>query len=78
METKYKTKFIEVTPLGKGFSFKSSANGDQLARDVQATLEEMERQGYELHSNTPVTGYTSMSIPTMFGVMLVFRKTREE
>lgn len=53
-------------------------NGDQLARDVNAAIEEAGREGYELQQTVPV--HSSMiymsSYPYSFtsGILLVFRK----
>ncbi len=77
----YKTIYIP-TPETKPKSMFSAQipelNGDQLARDVQATLIEQEAEGYYLYSITPVQSgrlyMSSMVYSHTDGVLMVFRK----
>lgn len=78
LDSKYKTLFVEVQQLGRGLKFKSSVNGDQLARDVQATVEAMERKGFVLFSIEAISGYRSQGYSTTEGVLLVFKKEEGE
>ena len=74
METNYKTMFIETVALGKGMKFKSTVNGDQLARDVQAAIEEMESKGFALNMMNPVISYKGSGYNTTEGMLMVFRR----
>lgn len=74
METNYKTMFIETVSLGKGMRFKSTVNGDQLARDIQAAIEEMEKNGFALNMMNPVISYKVSGYNTTEGMLVVFRK----
>jgi len=77
----YKTIFVDA-PLAKGKSAwgvsVEETNGDQLARDVQATILENDLGGYELIQTVPVTssktfsGAYAYSLTT--GVVLIFKK----
>jgi hypothetical protein len=77
----YKTIFVDA-PLAKGKSAwgvsVEEPNGDQLARDVQATILENDLSGYELIQSIPVTssktfsGAYAYSLTT--GVVLIFKK----
>lgn len=58
----YKTIFVEAETIVKNGKY--AANGDQLARDVQATLVEMSQKGFELVSSNAVHSV---------GMMLIFR-----
>lgn len=73
-ESKYKTVFVEGVPVGRGLKFKVSMNGDQLARDMQATIEEMEQNGFELFNNTTISGFGGGGVNTNLGMMMVFKK----
>ncbi|MCC6723795.1 MAG: hypothetical protein IT258_04755 [Saprospiraceae bacterium] len=77
----YKTIFIDA-PLAKtkatwGVTMEET-NGDQLARDIQATVLENDLNGYELMQTIPVTssktisGAYSYSLTT--GVILIFKQ----
>lgn len=77
----YKTKFIpveEVKPKSAFSTLLPEINGDQLARDVQAILLEMEDEGYKLHTMTPVQSgklyMSSFAYSYTDGVLLVFEK----
>ncbi len=78
----YKTMYIPSTEIKNKSAFSTGIpelNGDQLARDVQAALLEMEQQGYQLHSITPVNAgklyYGSIGYTQTDGVLLVFQKS---
>jgi hypothetical protein len=73
-DSKYKTVFVETVTVGKGMKFKISVNGDQLSRDMQASIEEMEQQGFEVFSTTPVSGFTGNAINSMIGMMILYKK----
>lgn len=72
--SKYKTVFIETTSVGKGLRFKMSVNGDQLSRDMQASIEEMERKGFKFIESNPISGYHVNGYTSMIGMMMVFKK----
>ncbi len=78
----YKTLYIPSTEVKNKSAFSTAfpeLNGDQLARDVQATLLEMEHEGYKLHSVTPVNAgklyYGSIGYTQTDGVLLIFQKS---
>lgn len=73
-DSKYRTVFIETVNVGKGMKFKLSVNGDQLARDMQASIEEMEIKGFEVLSTTPVSGFSGAGINSMLGMMILYKK----
>jgi hypothetical protein len=77
----YKTLYIPAPDMKPKSAFATSIpefNGDQLARDVQAALLEMESQGYRLHTMTPVQSSRlyggSIGYSFTDGVLLVFEK----
>lgn len=76
--SKYKTVFIETVSVGKGLRFKMTVNGDQLSRDMQASIEEMEGKGFEFVESNPVSGYHVNGYTSMIGMMMVFRKNESE
>ncbi|MBI1226282.1 MAG: hypothetical protein GC192_13695 [Bacteroidetes bacterium] len=78
---KYKTIFVDsaTSKLKATFGMTlEEANGDQLARDIQATILENDLDGFELLSSMPVTSskvYSSTypySLTT--GVILIFKQ----
>ena len=73
-DSKYKTVFVETVTAGKGLKFKLAVNGDQLARDMQASIEEMEKQGFEVFSTTPVSGFSGSGVSYMLGMMILYKK----
>lgn len=77
MNSNYKTIFIDTVHSGKGMKFKSSVNGDQLARDTQAAIEEMESKGFILHVMDAVTSYKVNGYNTTEGMLMIFRKVKE-
>ena len=77
METNYKTMFIDTVSQGKGMRFKTTVNGDQLARDVQAAIEEMEKKGMMLNMMNPVMSYRANGYHTTEGMLMIFRKGTE-
>ena len=72
--SKYKTVFVETVSVGKGLRFKMTVNGDQLARDMQASIEEMEEKGFEFVESNPVSAYNVNGYTSMVGMMMVFKK----
>ncbi|MDX1939116.1 MAG: hypothetical protein SFU99_01110 [Saprospiraceae bacterium] len=78
----YKTLYVPTAEVKAKSAFSATipeVNGDQLARDVQATLLEMESEGYKLHSISPVTNsktyYGSFAYSYTDGMLLVFQKS---
>lgn len=78
----YKTFYIpsaEVKPKSAFSTGLPQINGDQLARDVQATLVEMESEGYKLHSVSPVTNAKShhggFTYSYTDGILMIFQKS---
>lgn len=77
----YKTIFVD-SPLAKGKSSwgitMEETNGDQLARDIQATILENDLGGYELTQSIPVTSSKTISGAYAYsmttGVILIFKK----
>ena len=81
---KYETLFIDSTftkPPSKWVG-STQVNGDQLARDIDAALLEMEEKGYELVNSMPViSGKIHMSShPFSYteGVTLIFKQKAPE
>jgi len=81
---KYKTLFIDATFIKPSSKWVGSTqiNGDQLARDIDAAILEMEGKGYELINSLPVTSskiYMS-SYPFCYteGITLIFKQTAPE
>lgn len=77
----YKTLFIPAPDMKLKGAFTTTLpefNGDQLARDVQAALLEMDSEGYRLHTMTPVQSSRlyagSVGYSFTDGVLLVFEK----
>jgi hypothetical protein len=78
----YKTLYIptaEVKPKSAFSGALPEINGDQLSRDVEAALLEMENEGYRLHTMTPLQSaklyMSSFAYSYTDGVLLVFEKT---
>jgi len=71
----YKTIFIEAEIIKATMKMKYEPNGDQLARDVQATLIEMADKGYELFSTDSVTSNHQSTYSHTSGMVLIFKKT---
>ncbi|MFN7118126.1 MAG: hypothetical protein ACK4TA_15105 [Saprospiraceae bacterium] len=77
----YKTLFIpssEIKPKSAFSTALPEVNGDQLTRDVQAALVEMENEGYKLHSMSPVQSaklyMSSFAYSYTDGILLIFEK----
>jgi len=78
---KYKTIFVDA-PLAKGKSTWGitieETNGDQLARDIQATVLENDLAGYELIQTIPVTSSKTISGAYAYsmttGVVMIFKQ----
>ncbi len=78
---KYKTIFVDA-PISKGKATWGvtieETNGDQLARDIQATVLENDLAGYDLTQTIPVissktiSGAYAYSLTT--GVILIFKQ----
>jgi hypothetical protein len=73
-DSKYKTVFVKSEPVGKGFQFKMSVNGDQLAINMQVSIEEMEKKGFEVFELRPVNGFMGSGNSSMLGMMILFKK----
>lgn len=77
----YKTIFVDA-PVAKSKSSwgitMEETNGDQLARDIQATILENDLAGYELIQSMPVTSSKTFSGAYAYalttGVVLIFKK----
>ncbi len=72
----YKTLFIPCDEIKAKSAFSAQLpeiNGDQLARDVQAALLEMEHEGYRLHSMSPVQSANNYTD----GMLLIFEKMNQ-
>jgi len=70
----YKTIFIEAEIIKSLMSAKYEPNGDQLARDIQATLVEMTHKGYELASSNTINSNHQSKYSHTSGMMLIFKK----
>lgn len=77
---KYKTIFVDAaTTKTKNFaSTTEDTNGDQLARDIQATILENMVEGFELIQTIPVTSSKNISGAYFYalttGVILIFKE----
>ncbi|MEO1435232.1 MAG: hypothetical protein AAFV80_06815 [Bacteroidota bacterium] len=76
---RYKTVFVERQegPKPNKFTLGPSVDGDQLAIDIQITLDEYEALGYQLFSTESVMGSVPKSgayIKTTIGVVLIFER----
>lgn len=49
-------------------------DGVQLARDLQATIEKMSEQGFELYQTIPITSTAYLQVTYTEGLTVVFRK----
>lgn len=81
MPYNYKTIYVPAPELKNKSAFATSipeVNGDEFARLIQATLVEMEGEGFEMHSMTPVlhgkTHMGSYAYSYTDGVILVFKR----
>ncbi|MEM7102666.1 MAG: hypothetical protein AAF502_05975 [Bacteroidota bacterium] len=83
MPSEYRTIFVPTHPAKKESVFKlvETVDGSQLARDVQAMIEEMEFKGYELKFMNPVNS----SVPWKgsyrtgsSGMLMVFKRLFED
>lgn len=77
----YKTLYIPSSEIKVKSTFSyvlPEVNGDQLARDIQAALVEMENEGYKLHSMSPVQSaklhMSTYAYSFTDGILLVFEK----
>jgi len=77
----YKTIYIPSSEIKPKSAFSGTLpefNGDQLSRDVQAALVEMENEGYKLHSMSPMQTAKlymgSLAYNYTDGVLLIFEK----
>ena len=73
-DSKYKTVFVKAEPVGKGFQFKMSVNGDQLAIDMQASIEEMGEQGFDVMKLKTINGFMGSGNNSMLGMMILYKK----
>ncbi|MBK9013505.1 MAG: hypothetical protein IPM82_05160 [Saprospiraceae bacterium] len=78
---KYKTIFVDAATVKNksawGISLEET-NGDQLARDIQATVLENDLAGFELMQSMPVTSSKTISGAYAYtlttGVILIFKQ----
>jgi len=70
----YKTIFVPAEIIKSAMKMKFQPNGDQLARDVQATLVEMHHKGYELISTDMLNSNHQATYSHTSGMMLIFKK----
>ncbi len=78
---KYKTIFVDAATVKNksawGISLEET-NGDQLARDIQATVLENDLAGFELMQSMPVASSKTISGAYAYtlttGVILIFKK----
>lgn len=84
MAFSYKTLYIPSAEIKPKSSFSTAipeVNGDQLARDVEAALVEMEQQGYKLHSMSPIQSsklyLSAYAYNFTDGVLLIFEKNAQ-
>ncbi len=78
---KYKTIFVDAATVKSksawGISLEEP-NGDQLARDIQATVLENDLAGFELMQSMPVTSSKTISGAYAYaftsGVILIFKQ----
>ena len=68
----YKTIFVTAEIVKSMVRYEP--NGDQLARDVQATLVEMSQKGYELVSSSTINSNYQTTASHTSGVILIFKK----
>ncbi len=78
---RYKTIFVDAATVKDKGSFGMTVeetNGDQLARDVQATILENDLEGFELMQSLPVTSskiyYGTYPYSLTTGVILIFKQ----
>ncbi|HHB77783.1 MAG TPA: hypothetical protein ENK85_00965 [Saprospiraceae bacterium] len=71
----YKTIFVTADIVKSAMKMKYQPNGDQLARDIQATLIEMAHKGYELVSSNAINSNHQSTYSHTTGMMLIFKKT---
>ncbi len=70
----YKTIFVTAEIVKSAMKMKYEPNGDQLARDVQATLVEMTHKGYELVASNSINSNHQSTYSHTSGMMLIFKK----
>lgn len=68
-DSKYRTVFVKDDLTNKGFHIKISINGGQLAQNMQTSIEEMEKQGFEVSELSPVINSSST-----VGMIILFKK----
>ena len=68
-DSKYKTVFVKDDLVNKGFHIKISINGEQLAQNMQVSIEEMEQKGFEVFELRPVINGSST-----IGMIILFKK----
>ena len=78
---KYKTIFVDAATVKNKGTWGVSldeTNGDQLARDIQATVLENDLAGFELMQSMPVTSSKTISGAYAYsltsGVILIFKQ----
>ena len=81
MPSNYRTIYLEVD-LKKNPSILSSkrfVDGSKLKTEVQATIEEFEHNGFDLHTMQTITGPVKISMETRevtVGLLLVFKRQK--
>lgn len=77
MKYEYHTVFI-TSPRAKPAKYMAKneyvVDGVQLARDLQATIENMANDGWELFQTIPITSTKYYQVPHTEGLTTVFRK----
>lgn len=73
MEKTYRVAFVDASNSVKGKMIRS-INGDNLAREIEATFNEMNRNGYEYYDQIEVNSSPSTILE---GYMLIFKRKVE-
>ena len=78
---KYKTIFVDAAMINGKSSWGvtiEETNGDQLARDIQATILENDLDGFELMQSMPITSSKTISgayaYASTSGILLIFKQ----
>ncbi len=81
MPYSYKTVYVPTPELKNKSAFSTGlpeVNGDEISRLIQATLVEMEGEGFELQSVTPIIHSKlhmgSVTYSYVDGLMLIFKR----
>ena len=68
----YKTVFVPTEIQKSTMSMHHKPNGDQLARDIQATISEKVDSGYKLFSSSVINASHNSTHSYTSGVILIF------